>query len=198
MDASDLIKTLQNTLRGGGRPHMGPGRTHCRPRRGRAGRDRHALHRHQPAGRLGPRPLRAAVLPEGPGGKPHQKLEAPPRRRPHIVHQGHRQPVSPVPARGRLLADVEPAHADAAPLVLAHRPVRHPAAAPGQAGRARRRTQNPGQAAFAQQRPVPVHPGLRPRPHAAHHQLNRGAACPAVIRFRQPPTPPYRAANMPP
>jgi hypothetical protein len=23
MDASDLIKTLQNTLRGGGRPHMG-------------------------------------------------------------------------------------------------------------------------------------------------------------------------------
>jgi hypothetical protein len=25
MDASDLIKTLQNTLRGGGRPHMGLG-----------------------------------------------------------------------------------------------------------------------------------------------------------------------------
>jgi len=25
MDASDLIKTLQNTLRGGGRPHMGEG-----------------------------------------------------------------------------------------------------------------------------------------------------------------------------
>jgi hypothetical protein len=25
MDASDLIKALQNTLRGGGRPHMGPG-----------------------------------------------------------------------------------------------------------------------------------------------------------------------------
>jgi hypothetical protein len=26
MDASDLIKTLPNTLRGGGRPHMGLGR----------------------------------------------------------------------------------------------------------------------------------------------------------------------------
>ncbi len=26
MDASDLITALQNTLRGGGRPHMGPGR----------------------------------------------------------------------------------------------------------------------------------------------------------------------------
>jgi hypothetical protein len=26
MDASDLIKALQNTLRGGGRPHMGLGR----------------------------------------------------------------------------------------------------------------------------------------------------------------------------
>jgi transposase-like protein len=25
MDASDLIKALQNTLRGGGRPHMDPG-----------------------------------------------------------------------------------------------------------------------------------------------------------------------------
>jgi hypothetical protein len=25
MDASDLIKALQNTLRGGGRPHMGLG-----------------------------------------------------------------------------------------------------------------------------------------------------------------------------
>ena len=25
MDASDLIKTLQNTLRGGGRPHVGLG-----------------------------------------------------------------------------------------------------------------------------------------------------------------------------
>jgi alanyl-tRNA synthetase len=25
MDASDLIKALQNTLRGGGRPHMGQG-----------------------------------------------------------------------------------------------------------------------------------------------------------------------------
>jgi len=34
MDASDLIKTLQNTLRGGGRPHMDPGqelvRSSCR------------------------------------------------------------------------------------------------------------------------------------------------------------------------
>ena len=38
-----------------------------------SGRDGHALRRHQPAGRFSPRPLRAGVLPAGPGGKPHQK-----------------------------------------------------------------------------------------------------------------------------
>jgi transposase len=32
MDASDLIKLLQNTLRGGGRPHMEKWRNHVRPR----------------------------------------------------------------------------------------------------------------------------------------------------------------------
>ena len=31
MDASDLIKALQNTLRGGGRPHMGLGQE-CEPK----------------------------------------------------------------------------------------------------------------------------------------------------------------------
>jgi len=105
--------------------------------------------------------------------------------------KSRRQPVPPVPARRRLLAHVEPAHADAAPLVLAHRPVRHLAAAPGQAGRARRRDEDPGQAAPAQQRILPIHPGLRPWPHATHHQLGCGAARPAATRFHQPPTPPY-------
>ncbi len=181
-----------------GRGKLGPGRAHRRPRRGGAGWDGHALRRHQPAGRLGPCPLRAALLPEGPGGKPHQGLENPPRGRPHLVHKGRRQPVPPVPARRRLLAAVEPAHADAAPLVLAHRPVRHLAAAPGQARRARRRDEDPGQASPAQPRTVPVHPGFRPRPHAASDQLKGGAACPAVTRFRQPPTPPYQAVPKPP
>ena len=48
-----------------------------------------------------------------------------PRRRPHLVPQGHRQPVPPVPPCRRLLAAVEPARADAQALGLACRPIRH-------------------------------------------------------------------------
>ena len=53
--------------------------------------------------------LRGSLLPARPGGEPHQGLEDASRRRPHLLHQGHRQPVPAVPACRRLLADVEPA-----------------------------------------------------------------------------------------
>jgi len=57
---------------------------------------------------------------------------------------------------------------------------------------------DPGQAAPAQQCILPVHPGPRPRSHAAPDQLNRGPVCPTVTRLRQPPAPPHRAVIMPP
>ena len=50
--------------------------------------------------------LRGRLLPARPGGESHQVLEDPSRRRPHLLHQGDRQPVPPVPACRRLLADV--------------------------------------------------------------------------------------------
>jgi hypothetical protein len=78
---------------------LGPRRAHRCPRRGRTRWDRHALHRHQPAGRLAACPLRAAVLPARTSGKPHQGLENSPGSRPHLVQQGHRQPTPPVPFR---------------------------------------------------------------------------------------------------
>jgi hypothetical protein len=36
-------------------------------------------------------------------------MKGPPRRRPHLLHQCHRQSAPAVPARRRLLADAEPA-----------------------------------------------------------------------------------------
>jgi hypothetical protein len=63
--------------------------------------------------------LRAALLRPRPGREPHQGLEGPPRRRPHLLHQRHRQPAPPVPARRRLLADVDPARRAAEALALA-------------------------------------------------------------------------------
>ena len=65
-------------------------------------------------------------------------------RRSHIVLPGQRQPAPSVPACRRLLADVEPAHADAAPVALAGRSVRHAAAAADQAGRAHRGLEDEG------------------------------------------------------
>ena len=57
--------------------------------------------------------LRAALLRPRPGREPHQGVEEPPRRRPHLLPCGRGQPVSPVPARWRLLALVvdAPRHA---------------------------------------------------------------------------------------
>lgn len=56
-----------------------------------------------------------------------------------------------------------------------------------------RRNHNPAfkvKVALAQHRTVPVHPDLRPRPHALFDQLKGGAACPTVTCFHLPLTPP--------
>ena len=57
--------------------------------------------------------LRAALLRPRPSREPHQGVEEPPRPRPHLLPCGRGQPVSPVPARWRLLALVvdAPRHA---------------------------------------------------------------------------------------
>jgi hypothetical protein len=68
------------------------------------GAGRHAQAPHDPVGQLGfqrrsPSALRGRVLPARPGREPHQILEDPPGGRPHVMHQGQRQPTAAVPAR---------------------------------------------------------------------------------------------------
>src|SRR6516165_5655321 len=71
------------------------------------------LYCHQPRRRPRQVLLRAALLRPRPSREPHQGVEEPPRPRPHLLPCGRGQPVSPVPARWRLLALVvdAPRHA---------------------------------------------------------------------------------------
>src|SRR6516165_8308023 len=59
------------------------------------------------------RPLYCHQPRRRPSREPHQGVEEPPRRRSHLLPRGRGQPVSPVPARWRLLALVvdAPRHA---------------------------------------------------------------------------------------
>jgi len=50
--------------------------------------------------RNAPSALRGCLLPARSGREPHQILEDPPGGRSHVVHQGKRQPIAAVPARG--------------------------------------------------------------------------------------------------
>ena len=111
------------------RGELGPRGAHCCSRGSRTAGHRHTLHRHQPHRPVRPNRLSGYLLRTRAGGEPHQGMEDAFGRRPDLVLPGKRQPVPPVPACRRLLAHVEPAHADAAPGALAGRSVRHPTAA---------------------------------------------------------------------
>jgi len=65
------------------------------------------------------------------------------------MYEGHGQPVAAVPARGRLLAHVGPAHIDAETFDVVRRAVRHVAPAPHQNRRARRRDEDDDPRSFA-------------------------------------------------
>ena len=167
---------LQGILRR--RQDLEPGPPLRRPRRGRQRRHRHPLHRHQPRPRQRPVTVPAPLL--RPGGEPHQGLENPSRRRPHLVPQGHRQ-------RRRLLAAVASAHADAQALVLAGRPVRHPRATPDQDRRPHRRDENQDQSPSANPHSRSSGLAFGSRPPAAADHLNTGAGPPRHHPI--PPTP---------
>jgi hypothetical protein len=62
-----------------------------------------------------------------PGGKSHQILEDTSGGGPHLMHARHREPVAPVPARGRLLDHVGPARQHAEKINVARRALRHTA-----------------------------------------------------------------------
>ena len=95
-------------------------------------KDRHPLRRHQSEQPQRSRALRGCLLPARPGRKPYQVLEDPSGGGSHVLLQGDSQPVSAVPACGRLLADVGPTRVDAKAFDVARRPVRHVAPPPHQ------------------------------------------------------------------
>jgi hypothetical protein len=80
--------------------------------------------------------LREGLLRAGPGREPDQGAQAAPCLRPHLMHQGHRQPISPVDPHHSLLAVAYLARPGAPGIVLARRPVRYHPPLPDQGGRA--------------------------------------------------------------
>ena len=107
--------------------------------------------------------------------RPNQGLENPSRGRPHLLHQGRRQPVSPVLPRRSLLAPVGVAQRHAEALRLARRPVRHAAVAPDQDRGPRCRDENTDLLLPADRLAGLGHPAPRPRPHPAPSDVSDGA-----------------------
>ena len=135
------------------------------------------------------------------------------------MHARHREPVTPVPARGRLLDYAGPARQHAEKINVARRPVRHAAPMPRQNRRARRRDENNDPRAVADivsratdfalraganpapryvtggpRRPghptIPVNPKTLSNPHAGPPLVQRGVS--GKRRKRNPVTPKRR------
>src|SRR6195256_2992895 len=94
------------------------------------------------------------------------------------MHARHREPVAPVPARGRLLDHVGPARVDAQTFDVARRAVRHVATAPRQNRRARRRDENNDPRASADILSRATYFVLRARTNPAPRLLRGGARRP--------------------
>src|SRR5271165_7141043 len=128
-----------------------------------------------------PRALRGCLLPARSGRKPHQVLKDASGVGSHLLHEGHGQSASAVPARRRLLADVGPARLDAETIDVARRPVRYAAPAPHQDRRPRRRDEDDDPSALADLLPRAGYPALRSRTHTAPRHLTGGARAPQIF-----------------
>src|ERR1700734_1603663 len=157
------------------RAKLEPGRADHRPRRSGRGRTGHPLRRHQSEQTQRSRALRGCLLPARPGRKPYQVLEDPSGGGSHVLLQGDSQPVSAVPACGRLLADVGPTRVDAKAFDVARRPVRHVAPPPHQDCRPRRRDEDHDPGALADLMPRSGYPSLRSGTHTAPRHMTDGA-----------------------
>jgi len=118
---------------------------------------------------------RGCLLPARPGRKPYQVLEDPSGGGSHVLLKGDSQPVSVVPARGRVLADVGTSHVDAKAFDVARRPVRHVAPPPHQDRRPRRRDEDHDPGALADLMPRSGYPALRSGTHTAPRHMTDGA-----------------------
>ena len=124
------------------------------------------------------------VLPARPGRKSHQILENASGGGPHLLHEGHRQSVTAVPARRRLLPDVGPARVDAKTFDVARRPVRHLTPAPHQDRRARRRDEDNVTCSFADIVSRPRYLAFRSRANPAPRRLSDGWRSAPTYRSR--------------
>ena len=124
--------------------------------------------------------------------KPYQVLEDPPGGGSHVLLQGDSQPVSAVPACGRVLADVGPSRVDAKAFDVARRPVRHVAPPPHQDRRPRRRDEDHDPGALADLMPRSGYPALRSGTHTAPRHMTDGAQSPNIHRrpFNRKPSSP--------
>src|SRR5450631_4355323 len=152
-----------------------PGRANHRARRGGRGGPRHALRRHQAQC---PRALRRLLLPARPSRKSHQVVEDASGGGPHLLHQGHGEPVAVVSARGRLLDHVGLACVDAEKIDMARRAIRHVALAPDQDRRARCRDEDDDPRALADILPGTGYFALRTRSNPAPRHVTSGAERP--------------------
>jgi hypothetical protein len=100
--------------------------------------------------------LREGLLRAWPGREPDQRPQAAPCLRPHLMHQGNRQPIPPVDPHHSLLAVAHLARLGAPDIVLAQRPVRHHPTLPDQGGRTRHRDDHPHQIALPTAYPYQV------------------------------------------
>src|SRR6266704_1379802 len=133
--------------------------------------------------------LRKDILRKGAGREPDQGPQTSPRLRPHLVHQGERQPVPPADPHRRLLAATDLARSGAPHIVLARRSVRYDPPLPDQGRRARHRDGHPHQDRPADCLPLPnrVCHARWPRHQAA--AVNDGAVYPRTNPSAQPQTP---------
>ena len=139
------------------------------------GRARHALRRHEPEAPQRPYPLRGCLLPARPGRKSHQVLEDASGGRPHLMHEGHGQPVPAVPACRRLLAHVGSARINAQALDVARCAVRHVASTAHQSRRPHCRDEDDDPGSLAGVVPRPGYSASRAWAHTAPRHLSTGA-----------------------
>jgi hypothetical protein len=130
----------------------------------------------------------AVYCARGQAEKSGEGPQAPPRLGPDLVQQGHRQPVPPRAAHGRLLAPAHPARLGTEAVLLARGPARHAPLRAGQGGRPGDRAGEPDRARAAVRLPLPGQPDV-PRHPGCKTALSRGAACPDRACPPQPPAP---------
>jgi Transposase DDE domain group 1 len=146
-----------------------------------------------------PKALYEKLYCQRPSREPDQGAQAPPRLRPHLVPQGHRQPVPSADPHRRLLADADPSRPGTAQLLLARCPVRHDPTVPDQGRRPGDREGHPHQARPAGLLSLPDRLCHARGPNRQAAALGNGAVAPdrTLRRILKPRSPRHRRHRKP-